>query len=583
MLPLTRWEIFARELPEEMTGFTRPSGFVLPGAKALEGFADLLGGSAESDSLPQPEGPEPESAPFALPAMLPEALEGPVSLRREIDFGGLIGDRVMLTIDHIIGNGRILLGERTLCAFDSARFTADALGAAHDMTAQPCMLAVDLTDALELGRKETLIIAFDERRPAGLPGPVMLHATSGASMTRVSLMPDAREQTVEIRALVTAKKPGHYVLRAQAFTQNAQANAARETALTLEAGEAKQVQFSLPLACAPFMPGVPFNPPAVKIQLFARKEKAHTEGLLCDSATLIAGHAVKAPENWVPLDHASAFCNPRKTIDQLKALRVPAVSLSIPAPDSLYRALSRAGIAVRQYMPKDHPLHTALCRLPCVSLTDAPEPDAAVSLEASAWQMCSMISAPRMLDEALTARELLLEASGMPLDSKDEGVRNVLLWLRSVSVRLRAEASRRQRYFGALCTANEWKQDDIADALRTAFAPLHLSALPLCGAWWTGTHFSASLEAFIPKDTFGSDARLTARAVLEDSEGTELARLEAPCRHIGGYVGVIEAALPDHPCVLELTAQLVLAGEVIEESTLPVYVGERGPLEAAFV
>ena len=47
-------------------------------------------------------------------------------------------------------------------------------------------------------------------------------------------------------------------------------------------------------------------------------------------------------------------------------------------------------------------------------------------------------------------------------------------------------------------------------------------------------------------------------------------------------MGVIEAALPDHPCVLELTTRLLHDGEAIEESTLPIYVGERGQLEAAF-
>jgi len=221
--------------------------------------------------------------------------------------------------------------------------------------------------------------------------------------------------------------------------------------------------------------------------------------------------------------------------------------------------------------------YSALC------LTDHLWPDAGISLEASAWQLCSMVSLPRTLDETLTARELLLEASGLPLDPGDEGVRSVLLWLRALSVRLRAEAARQGRFHGALCAANEWENPDVGSALRTAFAPLHLSVLPLCGAWWTSTHFSATLEAFIPTGAYESGTKLTALAVLEDGEGNALAHLDAPCCHAGGYVGVIEAALPDHPCVLELTAKLLLDGEVIEETTLPVYVGERGPLEAAFV
>jgi putative flippase GtrA len=55
--------------------------------------------------------------------MLPDSLQGSVSLRREIDFGGIIGDRAALVIDHIIGHGRILLGEETVL-FTLFGFTA---------------------------------------------------------------------------------------------------------------------------------------------------------------------------------------------------------------------------------------------------------------------------------------------------------------------------------------------------------------------------------------------------------------------------------------------------------------------------
>lgn len=577
MLPLTQWKLFARELSEEMTSFAQPSGFSLPGAKALEGFADLLGGEAAPVESPASE---EESAPFSLPAMLPDVLEGPVSLKREIDFGTLRGDRAVLTIDHIIGKGRILLGDHLLCAFDGARFDADALSAVHAMTAQPCMLAVELTDALKDGRRETLLIEFDESRPAGLPGPVLLHVTTGAHMTHVSVLPDAKQKTVCISATVGCQRPGRYMLRAQSFAADEPVDAARETALTLKQNESQQAQFSLPLPGSVFIPGKPYEASAVKIQLFARKELDRGDRLLCDSATLMTGYAPKTPQSWLPLDRTAAFGEPAQVVSALADLHIPAISLDAPAPDGLYRALSRAGIAVRQYLPDRHPLRESLCRLPCICLTDRPEPDAAVSPEASAWQMCSMVGLPRSIDETLTARELLLEASGLPLDPKDEGVRDVLHWLRAVSVRLRAEASRQQRYHGALCAAREYEQPDIAEALRAAFAPVHLSALPLYGAWWTSSRFSATLEAFIPKDAYGAD--LTARAVLEDEEGGTLAQLDAPCRAAGGYVGVIEAALPDHPCVLELKTQLLKDGEIVEESTLPVYVGERGPLEAAF-
>ncbi len=582
MLPLTSWQLYARELPEELADLARPSSFSLPGAKALESFADLLGEAAAEEETSEEEAvPALQSAPFSLPAMLPEGLSGPVSLRREIDFGSLRGDRAVLTLDHVTGNGRILLGERLLCTFDSASMDADALAAAPLLTAQPCMFAVDLTDALELGRKETLSIEFDEAQSAGLPGPVMLHVNSGAFLSCASLAPDAAQKTVRVSALITAMQAGRYVLRVQAFGCDAACDA-RESALTLEAGQSGQLAFSMPLPAAPFKPGAACDAPAVKLLLFRREGQAKEDGMLCDNAILMCGYAPKASESWLPLDRADAFCDPQKTADALRALHILAISLASPAPDGLYRALCRAGIAVRQYLPKDHALEAALRRLPCVCLTERPEADSFVSLEASAWQLCSMVSVPRMLDETLTARALLFEASGLPLEPKDEGVRGVLSWLRALSIRLRAEAARQSRYSGALCAAGEWKNPDTESALRTAFAPLHLSALPLCGAWWTLTRFSASLMAFIPKGAYDDGAKLSAQAVLEDGEGNALARFEAPCRACGGYLGVIEAALPEHACVLELTTRLLADGEVIEESTMPVYVGERGQLEAAF-
>ena len=576
MLPLSLWQLHARKLPDELMDFPKTSGFSLPGAKALEEFADLLGEAEIEESAP-----EGESAPFSLPAMLPDGLCGAVSLRREIDFGALHGDRAVLEIDHIIGKGRILLGDEVLLRFDSTRFDDEALSAVRAITAQPCMLAVDLSHALELGRTETLAIEFDDARPAGVSGPVFLHVTCGAHLSELSIIPDGKQQSVLVSALIACTKAGRYVLRAQGFSSDGTAAAARESSVTLVKGETRAMQFSFPLPAAPFAPGICCDAPAVKIQLFARSENARGDGLLCDSLTLMCGYAPKEPDAYLPLDQSLAFAEPQRTADALKALHIPAVSLDIPAPDGLYRALSRAGIAVKQFMPKDHPLRETIARFPCTCLSDSPMPDASVSLEGSAWQLCSMVSAPRTLDETLTARELLHEAAGLPLDPKETGVYDALLWLRALSVRLRAEAARQHRYRGALCAADEWNNPDVASALQTAFAPLHLSALPLLGAWWTGTRFSASLEVFIPSGAY--EDGLLAQAVLEDGEGYELARFHAPCPSGGGYLGVIEAALPDHPCALELTTRLLHGGDVIEASTLPIYVGERGQLEAAFI
>ena len=155
----------------------------------------------------------------------------------------------------------------------------------------------------------------------------------------------------------------------------------------------------------------------------------------------------------------------------------------------------------------------------------------------------------------------------------------MLAWLRAVCVRLRAEAIRQGRAGGPLCAPGEGQQDDIRDALHIALAPTHLSALPLYGAWWTGTRFSATVQAFVS----GDETRpLRAEVTLEDMQGGTLAHLEADCPAGGGVLGVIEAQLPDVPCTLELTCRLLAGETAVETHALPVYVGERGPLEAAF-
>ena len=172
------------------------------------------------------------------------------------------------------------------------------------------------------------------------------------------------------------------------------------------------------------------------------------------------------------------------------------------------------------------------------------------------------------------------------LDISDEGVSNTLSWLSAVSVRLRAEAARQNRLTGPLCAPGQLAQPDIADALLAALTPMHLSALPLLGAWWAGTRFSAALEAFIGDQVAAWYRTLTASAVLEDEEGHEIARVDRPFAPRsdgrGTPVGVIEATLPDTACVLTLTCRLMDGHTVLEENSLPIYVGLRGPLEAAF-
>ena len=566
-LPLTHFTLCAASLPDRLLDDGR-AGFSLPGADALEAFAELLGGA------PQEDAPAEGRAPFALPSMLPDDVSGSVSLTREIDFGSLRGDRALLELDHLAGSGEVLLGDQVLARFGGS--PASGMAGAAELTGTPCMLALDLTHALNLGRRQTLTLRFDEARPAGVCGPVMLVATEHAHLARVVLTPDARSKAVAVRARVSAQREGRYVLRALPVAPGASAAAAREIRFSLAEHQTHEAALTLALEAETFIPGQVYSPSALKLQLFLRPERCCGEGVLCDEALLLCGYPARHAHACVPLSAQDCADSPDALAQRLGALHVSCVLLPAPATDCLQRALCRAGIAVQQALPHDSPLRPLLARYPHVTLPDAPPCPSSPELDA--WLLCAMVAFPRTVDETLSPRELLAEAAGRALDPGEEGVRGVLSWLGAVLVRLRAEAARQGRFTGALCAPGALEHADVRDALRTAFAPLHLSALPLFGAWWTGTRFSASLHAFLPPD---ETRALTAVAVLEDENGKALAQLSAPCPR-SGSVGVLEAALPPHACVLTLSCRLLHDGKPLEESTLPVYVGERGPLEAAF-
>lgn len=566
-LPLTHWTLHGAGLPSRLLEDT-PAAFSLPGAQALCAFADLLGG----DEAPAQAASEEADAPFSLPAMLPDDVSGCVRLTREIDFGGLRGDRALLTIDHLTGRGEVLLDEQVIARFDGNR----ASPAADRLTGTPCMLAVDLTDALNLGRRQTLALRFDASRPAGACGPVFLVTTERAYLAHVTLAPDARARAVSLRAQVCAQCAGRYVLRAQPVSPSPSQEpaAARETVFDLAAEETREAALSMALEAETFVPGKAYAAAAVKCQLLLRLGGGRE--LLCDEALLLCGYPARHACAYVPLTPGDCAGDPQALAGRLAALHIPAVSLPAILPDAAYRALCRAGIAVRQFAPEDG--RAALARYPNVLLCDAPAEGEPLTPEAVAWQLCAMTALPRTLDGTLTPRELLAEAAGLALDPGDAGVRGVLAWLCAVSVRMRAEAARQGRFAGGLCAPSAIAHEDVRDALRTAFAPLHLSALPLYGAWWTGTHFSATIAAFLPPQ---ETRMLTAAVLLEDESGEVLAQQRASCAH-SGEIGVLSAVLPDHPCVLTLTCRLMAGEETLETHALPVYVGERGPLEAAF-
>jgi len=584
---LASWRIRADELPDRLLDAERPApAFTLPGANALAGFASLIG---EEETEEIPASAEKEDAPFPLPAMLPEDVTGSAELYLNVDFGALPGDRAVLIFLEIAGSGEILLGDTAVARFGGA---PDAMAqAAAKITAVPCALAADLTDALRRGRKETLTIRFDDSRPAGVPGPVFLHTSGGGHLSALTVSPAAAARTMTVRARIHAGKEGRYALRVTPQPQKPgdALEPAREITCTLNPMESRDCTLSLAVSGDAFSVGAPYRHTALRAELFYMDGKA---AVPCESALIAAGYPGRPALYYIPLTPGEACGSCGSLIDALRAVHIHGVSLSAPAPDSFYLAAARAGLSVRQYMPDDCSAAARLARHPCVypDLPGAyPRANAAgegISAEEAAWQLCGMAGMPRTPDPDYTPADLLYDAAGRRLNAADEGVSAVLAWLTAVNIRLRAEAARQRRYTGALCAAGQWTQPDVSDALRTALAPLHLSALPLLGAWWTGTHFSASLEAFVSEEEIELYSALTAYAVLEDEEGRQLARLKQPFRPRprgeGAPIGVIEATLPDTPCVLTLTCRLLIGDTVLEESTLPVYVGLRGPLEAAF-
>lgn len=581
---LAHWRIRADELPDRLLDMERPAPvFTLPGASALRGFAGLLGEAEDNEDLPaQDAQTETEDAPFPLPAMLPNDVTGDAELFLEIDFGALTGDRAVLAIDEIAGSGDILLGGEVIARF-GAQSHADASDAAARLTAIPCMLAVDLTDALRRGRKETLAVRFGAARPAGIPGPVFLHMSSVGWLSELAILPDAAAGTMAVRTRIHASREGRYILRVspQPARPGEPLPPAREMHCMLNPLESRECAMTLAVSGSAFVPGTPADLTALRAELLYMEGRT---AVPCDGVLAAAGYPGRAAASFVPLQAQDMRGDCESLIARLTAQHICAVSLPAPAADCFYLAAARAGVSVCHIMPQDHPSAARLTRHPNFCALAAPPAQQALTLEETAWQMCGVPGAVRQCDPGFTPAELLLDAAGRRLDPADDSVHNVLVWLSAVAVRLRAEAARQQRCSGALCAPGQWTEPDAADALKTALAPCHLSALPLLGAWWTGTRFSAALEAFASEADIEKYGTMIACAVLEDDAGKELARVRRPFRPRSGGapLGVIEAMLPEEPCVLTLTCRLLSGDQVLDENTLPVYVGLRGPLEAAF-
>ena len=575
-IPLMQWTLHGENLPQRLMDEEVKPAFSLPGADALGAFADLIGADT-----PQEESSEEIGAPYCTGALFEADIAGCVLLKREIEFGTMEGDFALLAFEEIRGSGEVLLGGSVIARFgEAAMERQEALRHTYDCTGMPCSFCVDVTEALKRGRRETLEIRFDDVRPAGVCGTASLQVCARAHLSRVSIQGDAHRRTMTVRARISAHQAGRYVLRTQLIPgeKDAPLPEARETDVTLEADTEKGLQMTMEASVPSFAIGRSYVAPAMKIQLFFRPQNTKGDGLLCDDALLLCGYGACAPKAWIVLSKEDASGDPDALCAQLRDLGIDAVSLEAPASDALYRALCRAGIGAVQHVSEE--IRPQFTRYPCLTLSDFPLAQEKISPVAAAWQMTGSVAFPRAIDETLTPDDMLFEASGRHLDLDSCGVGAALDWLRAVQIRLRAEAVRQGRYQGTICSLKELDSEDIRDALRTALSPLHLSALPLSGAWWTSTRFSASLEAFIPSSVLQAGA-VDALAVLEDESGEELTRVYVPLSR-GGYLGVIEYPLGSEPCVLTLSCSLMRAGEVLETSTMPVYVGDRGPLEAAF-
>ena len=575
---LSCWRLGGRALPDRLTqDQPAASRFTLPGADALTAFADLIGEPDLSDEAPAPV----QDVPFALPALIPQDMPGEATLTCEIDFSTISGERALLSFDMLCGSGSIqaeILPPRHGGASPDADDPVFIRMGFHDGP-----LTLDLTPALLARRRCRIALCFGSARPAGVCGAVTMRTAQAAMLGEVFVEPLVQDGAISLRTDVTAMISGEYILRAQfcPADPNAQPPAAiRETALRLNAGECRGVALTLSAQADPFSPGQSYAAPGVKLWLHKKKSSGGV-GLLCDDATRMTGFPGSAPRFWLPLGKRDHLLPPQALLDEVQALNVHAVSLCAAAPDLFYRLFTRAGVSVLQAGQTPKAACAGLSRYPCVTLDASLAPEQEILPILSAWRLCGLTTYERPADPLMSDADMLRDAAGQTVHPASDAIADTLAWLRAFSVRLRAEAVRQGKAEGALCAPGEFHEPDVAQAIGRAFDPVHLSALPLRGAWWAGAHFSASLQAFIPQGILSADHELRAEAILEDAQGQTIARTQFPCAPWRSGCGMLEGRLPAETCVLELITRLYADDRIIEESSMPVYVGERGPLEAA--
>ena len=112
ILPLTQWTLHGDQLPQRLLDDEDKKAFSLPGADALDAFADLIG----ADEQEQAQSPQ-AGAPYCTGALFEEDICGAVSLVRDMDFSAMEGDYALLAFEHIVGSGEVRLGDRVIARF----------------------------------------------------------------------------------------------------------------------------------------------------------------------------------------------------------------------------------------------------------------------------------------------------------------------------------------------------------------------------------------------------------------------------------------------------------------------------------
>lgn len=554
-LLMSGWTLCADTLPEQEET-ARREGFSLPGALSLKEFSDLLGMDEEAQ---EEKTEERRGIRFSLPGMLPQGTRGEATLSRFIDFGRLSGKRASLEIDHLCGTGDILLGEKKLLSFSGGM-----------------QVSVDVSDALRLRRRQKLTIRFDDAQQAGVFGTALVHTVDGACFKTVHLSPDAARQILAVEAVIFVQTPGEYALRtAIAGTQEETPTPWRETRVRTDHPGTQTVQFSLSMRAPCFEAGKPYTPPVLKLSLYILPKGAKGQGMLSDARTMMTGYPGETPDAYVPLTPEECALAPDELIAQAKRLRVHALSVPERAGSLLFRRAALEGICLLVDAPADAPALQSPCAVKKTGGREIP----VLSRAAACWQLCGMPAMPPIPDAHASDRELLLDAAGREIELSEQS-KHTMEQLRGLTIRLRAEAARQGQYTGALCAPGEWREDAVAEAIAAAFEPMHLSVLPLRGAWWAQSFFSATLQAFIPEDE--RNGAYSAEAELLGEGGACIASFSRDVSHAEGPLGIIEGRLPDRACVLTLRTRLRRSGAVVKTQDFPVYVGVRGPLEAAF-